>query len=224
MSRKNFAIIGVGLSVISAWTIFYVSLLSQTKIESFMRPYCSNCSRSGCSDVMNRIIVAKPIMSEAESQVLTVFLSSNDEYPCEADVTLMAPDFFTGPAETSFSVNIPVGKEVKIIWILSPRKTGHFEIMVRSFAAYMETYTKAEITVTNILGLSPLQAKLFSYLGMICGPMLTVPWWFEQRRKIREDKEKNIQKDKIQELEKQIKEIKSKKPKKKKVNKSKKAS
>ena len=82
---------------------------------------------------------------------------------------------------------------------------GHFSIMLKT-VGYRTGYTTAEITVTDIFGLTPLQAKLLSYVGMICGPMLTIPWWYEQRQRRLDNEARD---DKIEALAKQVKEIKN---------------
>ena len=119
------------------------------------------------------------VVSESKSQAILVRVKNEVGEPCESKVSLRAPGFDISPIKEEQVINLDDGKEGSLSWILSPRKIGTYEIAI-SDPLNTKVYG---ITVTNVFGLSTVQAKLFSGLGTIFGPMLTIPWWWERLRK-----------------------------------------
>jgi len=61
------------------------------------------------------------------------------------------------------------------------KEVGTFDLVLTIGGAI----TILGVTVTNALGLTAGQLQILSALSTILGPMLTVPWWFEQWQKWR---------------------------------------
>lgn len=135
-----------------------------------------------CTGLLREADVPDRIMSEQESQSLTVLLANDHDTPCNTTVTLAAPNFIVSPPEFNQPITLPPHEKLTITWILSPFRTGTYVISV---STPNEAITFG-ITVTTVLGLTALQAQLLSLLATALGPMLTVPWWYEQWQKHKE--------------------------------------
>jgi len=124
------------------------------------------------------------VVSENKSQAVVVNFSNATSAACESVISLRAPSFDISPLKEEQDIKLDSGKNGSLSWIITPKKTGVYEIAVSDILN-----TKVfGITVKNIFGLSTLQARLFSSLGTIFGPMLTVPWWWDRLRRKRENK------------------------------------
>ena len=131
------------------------------------------------------VIPPEKVMSEDKTQSVVVGFENSEKKPCETYLSLRAPSFDTTPSKDEQKISVPPGKTGSISWILTPRKTGTFEVAVSDI---LNTNIYG-ITVTNIFGLNATQAKIFSMLGTLLGPMLTAPWWVDkwfQRKKKQE--------------------------------------
>ena len=139
-----------------------------------------------CVDALEEVILPRRTMSENDSQTITVVLSNHGAEICEQSVAINAPNFEISPAESTQLISIPPGiGTAQTGWVLTPKKQGTFEIVIR-IGAEMQI---VGLSVTNVLGLTPLQAQLLSSAGSVLGPMLTLPWWYERWQK-RQEKQK----------------------------------
>jgi hypothetical protein len=103
-------------------------------------------------------------------------LHNKSERDCESNISLRAPGFDISPPKEEQKITIPPKNSGSLSWIIIPRKTGSYDLIV---ADVLNTKIIG-ITVTNLFGLSPTQAKAFSILGSLFGPMFTVPWWWDR--------------------------------------------
>jgi hypothetical protein len=126
----------------------------------------------------------EPVIAENRSGSIVIKVESSKESECESTISLRAPGFDISPSREDQTVSLPAGKEGSISWIISPRKTGVYDLAV-SDAVDTKIYG---VSVKNIFGLSATQAKIGSFLGSVFGPMLTVPWWWDKLRKKKEIK------------------------------------
>jgi hypothetical protein len=126
--------------------------------------------------IASTITLPRRVMTENESQMLTVTLVNESVVACEVPVLLNAPNFDVAGELASRSVNVEPQSETAVVWILSPEKAGTFQIAV-NVAGELAILG---ITVTDVLGLTALQARLLSIIGSVLGPILTVPWWIER--------------------------------------------
>jgi len=118
-------------------------------------------------------------MSERESQVLTVVVSSASNQACTVTLELQALNFDFSPTEPRRTLTLtPAQPTVESAWIISPKTSGRFEIGVSTGI----DYRIVGIAVTSVLGLSSRQAEVLKYVAGLLGPMLTVPWWYEKWR------------------------------------------
>jgi hypothetical protein len=142
-----------------------------------------------CDPRLLSLSVSQRVMSEAESQVLTVVLSNHDTIDrtplngpeeCKATIALAAPDFTLGPSETSQTVLVPLGTSTRVAWVLSPKKPGTFRVV-----AFLQPVTPVSdsaqigITVHTVLGLTPIQVYLLSIVGYVLGPILSISYWVQ---------------------------------------------
>lgn len=116
------------------------------------------------------------VMGEDKSQAMLVELTNPMDTECESTVTLRSPGFDMSPNKEEQTIKLAVQGSGSFSWILTPRKAGVFELSV-SDAFNTRIFG---ITVTNTFGLTAGQAKIFSFIGGLLGPMLTVPWWIEK--------------------------------------------
>ncbi len=129
------------------------------------------------------------VMAENKSQAIVIEVSNSAEKECESTLTLRAPGFDTSPSKEEQKISLPAKGKGSLSWILTPRRSGTFEIAL-SDVINTKIYG---ISVTNVFGLSALQAKLFSGVGTLFGPMFTIPWWWDKwsQRKQKQDIQKN---------------------------------
>ncbi|MBI4080923.1 MAG: hypothetical protein HY430_04095 [Candidatus Levybacteria bacterium] len=118
------------------------------------------------------------VMSENKSQAILIQVKNTAKKECVSYLSLRAPSFDFSPAKEEQKIALAPKGSGSISWILTPRKTGSYEISVSD----MLNTQIFGITVTNVFGLSAVQAKLFSIAGTLFGPMLTVPWWMDRWR------------------------------------------
>lgn len=122
------------------------------------------------------------VVSEDRSQAILVTTTNELDVPCETVLSLRAPGFDMSPQKEEQKILLAASSSGSLSWILTPRKTGTFEI---ALSDVLNTKIFG-ITVKNMFGLNVFQAKIASIFGGLFGPMLTVPWWFEkfwQRKK-----------------------------------------
>lgn len=124
------------------------------------------------------------VISENKTTAIVIETKSSKESECESTLSIQAPGFDISPSRDTQTVNLPSDKSGSISWILSPRKTGTYQVSITD-GIDAKIYG---VTVNNIFGLSAVQAKSASFLGSLFGPMLTVPWWWDRFRKKKEDK------------------------------------
>lgn len=194
MFLKMLRIIGAFLLVTGIGLLAYIVLGSPIHVaaptQNYGEPICSGDSKcqitaSLCSDVTNEVSFSRPKISESDSLVLMVNLINNENRTCTGGVILNAPNFDVSPAQTTRTFELSPGSNThRVTWILTPKKAGRFPVTVSS-GGYREYNTVSEISVTDILGFTPRQAKLLSYLGTFGGAMFTAPWWYEQLIKFR---------------------------------------
>ncbi len=125
------------------------------------------------------------VMAENKTQAVSISVNNSAEKPCETYLSLRAPNFDLSPSKEEQKITLPSKGKGSLSWIMTPRKTGTFDLAVSDV---INTQVFG-ITVTNMFGLTAAQAKIFSMLSTLCGPMLTVPWWVEkwmQRKKKQE--------------------------------------
>jgi hypothetical protein len=118
------------------------------------------------------------VMSENTSQTIIVNINDQTTEGCQAVLSLRAPSFDMSPMKEEQKITLPKNGNGSMSWIISPRKVGTFEITV-SDSLNTKVYG---VNVTNMFGLSAVQAQVASVAGTLFGPMLTVPWWWERLR------------------------------------------
>ena len=140
---------------------------------------------AGCGQLVEpEVTLARRVMALQETQAVTVVLASASVETCQVTVTLNAPNFDLSPPDPRQLVAVGPGQRAEIAWILSPEEVGTFDLILTIGGAI----TILGVTVTNALGLTAGQLQILSALSTILGPMLTVPWWFEQWQKWRAQK------------------------------------
>ena len=120
--------------------------------------------------------LSRRVMAENETQSVLVSATNPFTETCQSTLTLRAPSFDLSPSKDQQSLSIPPGRQGSAGWIVSPRKTGVYEVAVSDDL----TTRTLGLSVTNVFGLSAFQSQLLAGLGSILGPMLTAPWWFDK--------------------------------------------
>lgn len=189
MSRKmvnGLAILGLVLLLAGAVTMWRLSLGAAEAIGLDESSGADPGTPLSCPGLTMTTNLPRRVMSENESQALTVALALGGEAACEVTLTLLAPGFVVTPAQTVQLLPMSPGDSVIQVWVLQPQQLGTFAIAISSNS----TVETLGLTVTNVLGLTAAQARILSAVGTFLGPMLTAPWWYEQwkeRQKKREE-------------------------------------
>lgn len=141
-------------------------------------------SAASCQHPLKEVILVRRVISENDSESLSVVLGNDTPEACAISVHLSAPNFDISPTDDSRTVDVPPAQSVTVVWILSPRRSGSFQVAV---TAALDSAVVG-LTVTNVLGLTPQQAKILSMVATFLGPMLTAPWWYERIKERRSKK------------------------------------
>jgi hypothetical protein len=141
-------------------------------------------SAPSCQHPLAEVNIARRVISESDSESLSVVLGNDTPEESEIYVHLSAPNFDISPTDDSRTVDVPPAQSVTIVWILSPRKSGSFQVAV---TAGLDSAVVG-LTVTDVLGLTPQQAKILSLVATFLGPMLTAPWWYDRIKESRAKK------------------------------------
>lgn len=82
----------------------------------------------------------------------------------KATISLTAPDFEIGNTPVR-AIEVPPGRRTAyVFWILSPKKPGRFKVAIEALSekGFSTQNTVLGIVVTDVLGLSPRQAKMLA--------------------------------------------------------------
>lgn len=117
-------------------------------------------------------------MSDTESQSIQIQFINTTGRECSKTIEIYAPNFDIYPHDNKQTLTLQSNQTAAgIIWVLTPRKTGDFEIIL---SVSDGTILLLNISVTNFLGLNTFSVQLLSWIGTLFGPMLSVPWWYEK--------------------------------------------
>ena len=177
MNQKTLAICGVILLLGGVGLNLYLRSASSDArdLDRFDAP---EKSRGQCSSPLEDVSISRRIMSKNDSLAVTAVLFNSDRNEnCEVAINLNAPKFNISPNEPDLIINLPPRKRATPSWILTPRQLGTFEVAV---SAELSTEIVGIKVSDNLMDLFPAWVTL---IGYIFGPMLTVPWWYEQWQK-----------------------------------------
>ena len=120
--------------------------------------------------------ISARVMTQNTSQAILVKLSNPTDKECQSTIAPRAPGFEISPMREEQKIALAAGATGSLSWIVSPRRTGTFQIAVSDI---LNTQILG-VTVKDEYGLTAAQAKLLALVGSILGPMLTVPWWLDR--------------------------------------------
>ena len=120
--------------------------------------------------------ISERVMTENESKSVVIEVNNKENKTCESSISIRSPGFDITPQKDEQQISLQKNGKGSLAWILTPRKSGTYEISVSDI---LNTRIIG-ITVTNIFGLTSTQAKFFSIIGSLFGPMFTIPWWFDR--------------------------------------------
>ena len=120
--------------------------------------------------------ISARVMTQNTSQAVLVKLNNPADRACESTIALRAPGFEISPMREEQKIALAAGAAGSLSWIVSPRRTGTFQIAVSDI---LNTQILG-VTVKDEYGLTATQAKLLALVGSLFGPMLTLPWWVEK--------------------------------------------
>lgn len=136
----------------------------------------------------------RPVMSQDETQALTITAFQELGNCIDGTITLNAPGFNISPGKSERKLTITQGGKVNFGWILTPTQPGTFTIALEyTYDGTIDT-KYIGISVTNVLGLNPFQMQLLSYIGTILGPVLTFAWWYDKwhEHKVRKEEKASL--------------------------------
>lgn len=117
-----------------------------------------------------------------EAANLSLVLQNTGDIDCTVQISLNAVTFRISPPSPQ-SAHLPAKSTTVLPWNVVPTKTGRQEI---TFASGLRTFVKGFVVEDPTL-LSDTALKMLSGLVAILGPMATLPWWLDRRKKRRED-------------------------------------
>lgn len=196
MNRRSLALIGfalftfgLGYIVLHAHEVATITALNRD-INSIGG---GGVGGGGRRCIIESATLSNPVISEQETTVLTVAVtnpsqSANETARCSIFFSLEAVSFSISPSEASQSISLSAEEnQDAFAWVLSPQKLGTFQLLVRSNGQNKIV----GLRVTNVLGLSPSQAKVLSIIGAFFGPTFTFPFLLDIYQKQREKKKEN---------------------------------
>lgn len=181
MARKILAICGVILILGGVGLHFHIRSASSDAraLDNFEAP----TSRGKCSTPLEGVNISKRTISIKDTLGLTAILRNSEKNEdCEVAININAPNFKISPNEPDRIIDLPLREEATTSWILSPRGLGTFEVAV---SAELSSQIIGIKVSNNPMDLVPAWVPLITYLF---GPMLTVPWWYEQCQKRKNQK------------------------------------
>jgi len=140
----------------------------------------------GCA-VLKKPDLSRRVLAEQETTVLSLTIKPNQG----CSVSLQAPNFIVSPESSEYSFEASdnrIGKEISIGWVLSPQKSGRFDISV-SDGFSIETL---HLRVTDVFGFSPWQTQIAAQIVAFIGGGMTlekVLSFFKGLKNTNQDKE-----------------------------------
>lgn len=122
------------------------------------------------------VIVPERVLTLNKSEAIVVSVKNQMKEKCESTISFRAPGFDISPFKEEQTISLTSKGNGSISWIISPHISGTYTIAV-SDSTNSKTFG---ITVTNMFGLTAIQAQLASVAGTLFGPMFTIPWWWEK--------------------------------------------
>src|SRR5437868_874955 len=166
MDRKTLLIIpifllGIALLVGSIWSLFSLkTIINEGTLEAKRYDALVVGRFSTCLVEETEVTPAQRVMSESDTQTLTVSVSNPGTQACDEAIFLNAPEFDVSPDTLNRTLTIPPQQKRSLVWILIPQKLGTFSLAV-SFSSSDITQTIG-ITVTDVFGLKIWQVELLS--------------------------------------------------------------
>ena len=181
MTRRAIALIGLAIFIVA---LCAASLLISTSHQAQSRDHIDTRFGVVSSDIplcVWEVTLPQRVLVEDNSQSIVVHATDPADTACQSALTLSAPGFGITPHKEEQIVTVKPKGSSSVAWILTPQKSGSYEIAV-SDGINTQVFG---VTVTNLLGLTALQAQIMATLGTLFGPIITVPWWIErwQQRK-----------------------------------------
>lgn len=185
MWRKILVVVGIILLAIGLILHFLLSLTNRSAMEmDGVIASQAPALETMCSQVGIEADIEKRIMSEQESQLLQLFLRTESPTSCTAVVELNVVNFNVSPSGSQREVMLRPETTSALTWVISPQQTGQYTVAI----TVNDAIITLGITVTTVLGLTAAQAQVVSVVGTLLGPMLTIPWWYEQWQKRKKEK------------------------------------
>jgi len=123
----------------------------------------------GCG-ILKSPELSRRLLAEQETTVLSLTVRPNQG----CYVSLQAPENFTvSPTRREYSFEASdnrIGQEIPIGWVLSPQKSGNFDISVSAGSSTEVLRLRA----TDVFGLSPWQTKIASEIIAFIGGGITL--------------------------------------------------
>jgi len=184
MMRRISGLVGLAIFIIATCV---AALLLTTSQQARARDHTNTrfgVVSSGTPLCVWEVALPQRVLAEDNSQFLVVNATDPAKTDCQSSLTLLAPGFDISPHKEEQILTAKSQGSGSIFWIVTPHKPGSYEI---ALSDGINTRVLG-VTVTNLLGLTALQAQILTTLGTLLGPVITIPWWLErwqQRKRVR---------------------------------------
>jgi hypothetical protein len=181
--------LGLGLAALVGMTLIYLEQRARSLSLDSIVALASKTTLPSCKPLIS-VELPRHVMAEGESQVLAVTLENTATESCEVRAMINAANFVVQPSEEFRTSVPPVGKgTTQLAWSIAPQTKGEQQLVISIASGLEARQARVSILVTDVWGFKPRVAQFFSLLGVVMGPMLTVPYWYEKWRS-REERRK----------------------------------
>jgi hypothetical protein len=161
-----FIVFGVGLSV--AYTLAVKSI---EPLALSMDGKTNLGVATPCAFINLDITVPRRVLSESDSEIVTIEASNLETVVCTARVHLYAVQFNAVPDERVEEITLQPGESTTVTWIVTPQVIGAYTIA----ASAGNGNTRIGIAVTNIFGLTSKSLGTLQAIGYFLGIVLMLP-------------------------------------------------
>ena len=183
--RKLLALLGVVLVFIAL--PFFIYKYNTIRLDNIEKNRLARAQdggqelhSSGCGHALKNIAIEDRVLNLGQSANLKIVLINSDNEDCEATIYLNATSFKISPS-SPHTLTLSPGKRI-FPWNVTPTSIGPQEI---SFSTGLRTIDKG-FFVEDPGIFTKHMMKAASFVVAFLGPIATLPWWLEWRRRRRE--------------------------------------
>lgn len=181
-AKKSIAIAGLILALVGVscglLTARYYDLQDiRLNAEAKNKDRVVNLVSTGCGHTLKNISIENRVLVLDQAVNLKLVLINGSEAECDAEISLNATTFKISP-ESPQHIKVPTGTMI-FLWNVAPQKIGPQQI---TFSSGVSTIEKG-FMVEDPSFLSRFMVTTISVISAVLGPIATLPWWLDRRRK-----------------------------------------